>query len=73
MLQKDPNKRSTLEEIAQDPWVSSNGQEEIDFKIEDSALDDKSGMTNDNVAKSIKFGNMKRLIKKFATHKLLIT
>lgn len=41
MLQKDPQKRCSLQEIAQDEWVSSNGQEKIDFKIEDNVLDDR--------------------------------
>ena len=41
MLQKDPQKRCTLEEIAQDAWVTSDGTEKIDFKVDDGMMDDR--------------------------------
>ena len=63
MLKKDPEKRATLQQIADSEWISSNGQDKIDFKIDTQFIDN----CQNNSRSPVKFGNMKRIIKKYGT------
>lgn len=40
ILEKDPRKRATLQDIIESPWITMDGREKIDFRIEESAMDD---------------------------------
>ena len=55
VLEKDPLKRATLEEIAQSSWLSNNGRESIDFKVESHFI---SKSNKNGKGSSVNFGNL---------------
>ena len=60
MLNKDSSERYSLSQIEKDPWLTRNGQEPIDFKVDQSVLDCQANPQFNKIC----FGNMKRLVEK---------
>ena len=57
ILEIDPDKRATIEDIKNSKWVTNNGQKEIDLTNIEFDRFDKLGVKSG-------FGNIKRLISK---------
>ena len=55
MLIKDPEKRATLEDVLEDPWVTDNGNDKIELDQAEIDFQDNTGKKG--------FGNLKRLLK----------
>ena len=64
ILEKDPLKRATLEQIAQSEWISNCGKEKIDFLVE--ARTNNQCLRDDEV---YHFGNMRRIIPRIQTQR----
>ena len=63
LLEKDPQKRATLEQIANCDWITMDGKEEIDFLVNGRP----NRHTQLNESEYVDFGNMSRIMPKIQT------
>ena len=66
ILEKNPEKRMTLQEIADNLWVSNNGKDKIDFKVDQNFIESNQSQRSG----SVRFGNLNRLLKKSCSFKI---
>ena len=65
VLEKDAEKRATLDDIQKSDWVSKNGLENVDFKVDSQFIDNNPNLSG----KPANFGNLNRIIKKYGSFK----
>ena len=63
LLQKDPKKRATLQQIASCEWITNDGSEKLDFQV--FGRIDRHSQQHKN--EHINFGKLDRIIPKFKT------
>lgn len=70
MLEKDPSKRATLNDIFTSAWITENGKEMHDFNVADVYDNNEESLSP--TRKIPKFGNLSRLLmqrnKTYARH-----
>ena len=62
ILEKDPEKRASLEDIAKSDWLTNDGKDKIDFMVDEQYVTGPA--QNELLTRNVKFGNYNRLIKK---------